>query len=189
MMKDGDGRPVPPVGSKAFSNFLTSGTYSDIQIKCEGQSFSCHRVVIAAKSPMFDAMLQNLMVEASSGTIEIRDMKASVLQAILEWIYKNKIETKDLKDDFDFAEDLIAAAKMYNMTRLKQICEDVLCDILAVDNVLTFLVIGDLHGAAKLKEQSLKMIVEKKKQIVNLEHWLEFIETYPKLTCEITKML
>ena len=189
MMKDGDGRPVPPVGSKAFSNFLTAGIASDLQIKCEGQSFSCHRLVVAANSPVLAAMLQSNMVEASSGTIEISDMKPSVLQAILEWIYKNRIETKDLKDDFDFAEDLIAAAKMYNMTRLKQICEDVLCDILAVDNVLTFLVIGDLHGAAKLKEQALKMIVEKKKQIVNLEHWLEFIETYPKLTCEITKML
>ena len=95
-------------------------------------------------------------------------MKPSVLKAVLDSIYKNKIDIKDLKDDSDFAGDLLAAAEMYNMSRLKHICEDAICDILAVDNVLTFLVIGDLHGAAKLKEKALKMIVEKK-EIANLE--------------------
>ena len=150
--------------------------------------FSCHRLVVAANSPVLAAMLQSNMVEASSGTIEISDMKPSVLQAILEWIYKNRIETKDLKDDFDFAEDLIAAAEMYDLSRLKQICEDVLCDILAVDNVLMTLVIGDRHGAAKLKEQALKISVEKKKEIVKLENWGEFMVTYPKLAVEMTRM-
>ena len=77
---------------------------------------------------------------------------------------------------------------MYNMARLKQICEDAICKILAVDNVLTFLVIGDRHGAAKLKEEALRMIVAKKKEIANLENWAEFVGTYPKLTVQITKM-
>ena len=100
-----------------FSNFLTSGTYSDLQIKCEGLTFSCHRVVVSANSPVFDAMLQNNMVEASSGTIEIRDMKPNVLKAILDCIYKNKIDIKDLKDDPDFVMESLAAAEMYNMAR------------------------------------------------------------------------
>ena len=84
--------------------------------------------------------------------------------------------------------DLLAAAEMYDLSRIKEICEDVLCDILAVDNVLTFLVVGDRHGAAKLKEQALKMSVEKKKEIVKLENWGEFVESYPKLAVELTKM-
>ena len=115
-----------------FSNFLTSGTYSDLQIKCADKTFSCHRVIIAAKSPVFDAMLQNNMVEASSGTIEVRNMKPSVLRALLDCIYKNKIDTDDLKEDPAFAGDLLAAAEMYDLTRLKQICEDAICDFLAV---------------------------------------------------------
>ena len=132
------------------------------------------------------------MVEASSGTIEIRDMKPSVLQAILDCIYQNKIDTNvlidDDADDPDFAMELLAAAEMYDMSRLKLICEEALCDILAVDNVLMSLVIGDRHGAAKLKAEALRMIIAKKKEIVNLENWGEFIKTYPELACEITKM-
>ena len=50
------------------------------------------------------------------------------------------------------------------------------------------LVIGDRHGAAKLKEEALGMIVEKKREVVNLENWIEFIKTYPELTLQITKM-
>ena len=171
-----------------FSHFFTSGTYTDLQIKCKDKTFSCHRVVVAAKVPVFNAMLQNNMVEASSGTIEIRNMKSSVLKAILDCIYKNKIDAKDLKDDPDFAMEILAAAEMYDMSRLKQICEEALCDILAVNNVLMTLAIGDRHGAAKLKEEALRMIVEKKREVVNLENWGEFIETYPKLTLQITKM-
>ena len=47
--------------------------------------------------------------------------------------------------------------------------------------------IGDRHGATKLKEEALKMIV-KKKEVVNLENWGKFIKTYPKLTLQFTKM-
>ena len=171
-----------------FSDFLLSGTYSDLQIKCQDQTFSCHRVVIAAVSPVFDAMLQNNMVEASSGTIEIRNMKPNVLKAVLECIYKNKIDAKNLKDDFNFARDLLAAAEMYDLTRLKQICEDELCDILAVNNVLMLLIVGDKHGASKLKEQALNLIAKRKKEVVNLEEWVEFVESYPKLTVQITRL-
>ena len=107
-------------------------------------------------------MLQSNMVEARSGIIEIRDMKPNVLKAILDCVYKNRIDTKDLKDDPDFAMELLAAADMYDLSGLKQICEDVLCDILAVDNVLKVLVVGGRHGVAKLKKQALKMINDNK---------------------------
>lgn len=116
-------------------------------------------------------------------------MKPRILNAVLEFIYSNMIETKKLRDDPDFAGDLLAAAEMYDMPRLKQICEDELCSILAVNNVLLLLEAGDTHRATKLKEKALKMIAEKFRDVVKLENWSDFVETYPKLTVEITKML
>ena len=102
-----------------MTNFLTTGNYSDIQLKCEDQTFNCHRVHLAGKFPVFDALLHIDMVVASSGCIEIRNMKPRILNAVLEFIYSNKIETKKLRDDPDFAGDLLAAAEMYDMPRLK----------------------------------------------------------------------
>ena len=35
--------------------------------------------------------------------------------------------------------------------------------------------IADRHGATKLKEKALKMIVEKKEQVENFDDWCKFI--------------
>ena len=51
------------------------------------------------------------------------------------------------------------------------------------------LVMADRYGAPKLKEKSLKIIVEKKKDIVKLDEWKKFVRAYPDLTVEITTML
>ena len=99
-----------------FSDFLTSGTFSDVQIKCENQKFNCHRLLLAAKSPVFKAMLQNNMAEARSGLIEVNDMKPSVLKALLEYIYMNTIKADMYtQDDPTFEVELLAAAEMYKL--------------------------------------------------------------------------
>ena len=48
---------------------------------------------------------------------------------------------------------------------------------------------ADRHSASKLKNKAIEMIVKKKKQVENLVEWSKFVETYPKLTVEIFKML
>ena len=60
---------------------------------------------------------------------------------------------------------------------------------MAVNNVLLLLEAGDTHRATKLKEKALKMIAVKFRDVVKLENWSDFVENYPKLTVEITKML
>ena len=78
---------------------------------------------------------------------------------------------------------------MYQLEKLKMIAEDELCDNLQLENVLELVVIADRHGATKLKDKALKLIVKKKEQVENFDDWCMFIGTYPKLTAEIFKML
>ena len=172
-----------------FSNFFLADFLADLKLTCGGQTFHVHRVLLAAASPYFQAMFQNEMIEANSGGIELREIKSDVLKTVLEFLYKNKIDLKDFKEDPDFAGDLLAAADMYQLKNLKRIAEDELCDNLQLENVLELVVIADRHGATKLKEKALKMIVEKKEQVENVDDWCKFIGTYPKLTAEIIKML
>ena len=61
--------PVPDSKGINFSNFFTSGNYSDVQIKCEDQTFNCR----LPSTQVLDTMLQNNMVMARSGLIEIRN--------------------------------------------------------------------------------------------------------------------
>ena len=39
-----------------LGNLYNSGTFSDVSVVCCGKSFSCHRNVLAARSPVFMAM-------------------------------------------------------------------------------------------------------------------------------------
>ena len=99
------------------------------------------------------------------------------------------MDVKVFKDDPDFAGDLLAAAEMYQLNKLKKIVEDELCDSLQLENVLELVVMGDMHGAPKLKEKALKLIAEKKKDIENLDNWRMFVKSHPDLTVELFKMV
>ena len=70
-----------------------------------------------------------------------------------------------------------------------RIVEDELSDTLQLENVFELLVVADRHSASKLKNKAIEMIVKNKKQVENLVEWSKFVETYPKLTVEIFKML
>ena len=172
-----------------FSHFFLTEFLADLEIKCEDQTFHVHRVLLAAASPYFLAMFQNDMTEASSRRIGLREIKPKVLKAALEWIYKSNLDVKVFKDDPDFAGDLLAAAEMYQLEKLKKIVEDELCGFLELENVLELVVMGDMHGAPKLKEKALKLIVEKKKEVKKLDDWKKFLKSYPDLTFEIIEML
>ena len=172
-----------------FSHFFDSEFLTDLQLKCEDETFHVHKVILAAASPYFEAMFQHDMTEARSGSIELREVKPNVIKTVLEWIYKNKLDVKDFKDDPDRAGDLLASAEMYQLDELKKIVEDELCDSLQLENVLELVVMGDMHGASKLKEKALKLIAEKKKDVEKLDDWKKFLKSYPDLTFEIIKML
>ena len=172
-----------------FSHFFLSDFLADLQLKCEEETFHVHKVILAAGSPYFQAMFQNDMTEARSGCIELREIKPNVLKTALKWIYTNKIDVKDFKDDPDFAGNLISTAEMYQLKKLKRIVEGELSDTIQLENVLEMLVIGDRYGATKMKEKALKMIAEKMKEVVKLDDWRKFIVAYPSLTFEITTML
>ena len=175
--------------SSDFSHYFLTDFLADLEIKCEDQTFYAHRVILSAASPYFQAMFQNDMVEACSRQIEMREIKPNVLKIALEWIYKNKLDVKVFKDDPNLAGDLLAAAEMYHLDKLKKIVEDELCGFLDLENVLELVVMGDMHGAPKLKEKALTLIVEKKKEVKKLDDWKKFLKSYPDLTFEIIEML
>ena len=157
--------------SSDFTRFFLTDYLADLQLKCEDQIFHVHRVLLAAASPYFQTMFQNDMTEARAGCIELREIKPKVLKTALKFVYESKIDVKDFKDDSDFSGELLAAAEMYQLENLKKIVEDELCGNLELENVLELVVMGDRHGASKLKEKALKLIVEKKKEVENLDDW------------------
>ena len=64
---------------------------------------------------------------------------------------------------------------------LKESCEEVLCRETNIETVLGMLVLGDRHGASKLKEVCVKFLVENCHTVVQQHGWKEMLEPYPAL--------
>ena len=62
---------------------------------------------------------------------------------------------------------LLEAADKYQLSELKEICEEMLCDNLTVDTCLECLVLADLHTAEDLKQAAIKFVVDHSEDFVD----------------------
>lgn len=154
---------------------------SDVQIKCEDQTFDAHQVILATRSPVFRAMFQAEMKEKDSRQLVIRDLKATVIPEMLKYIYTGSCCVKDEKPDMEEVSALLEAADKYQMDVLKEMCEKVLSSTLLIDNALQLLSLGDMHSAHDLKKNALDIIVNNAKKVTETEAWKDFAKSRPHL--------
>jgi len=97
-----------------------------------GQTFAAHRCVLAARSPVFSAELFGTMKESNTntaGVIHVDDMEAQVFKALLYFVYTDSLPKTKNTEEEDEEEDvmsqhLLVAADIYNLERLKLLCEE-----------------------------------------------------------------
>nr|TKV94019.1 hypothetical protein SEVIR_9G249800v2 [Setaria viridis] len=137
---------VPPADwPQHFRGLLLGGKGADVTFLVLGETFAGHRCVLAARSPVFDALLFGPMKEgtATESCIRIDDMLPQVFQSLLHFIYT---------DSATMAQHLLEAADRYDLQRLKLICEDKLCKHIYVTTVATTLALAEQHHCQGLKE-------------------------------------
>jgi len=65
-------------GTAGFQQMLADTQFTDAVVRAAGREWAVHRVVLAAASPVFQAMLGNAsMVEARTAVIELRDVESA----------------------------------------------------------------------------------------------------------------
>lgn len=171
----------PEKMSTDFNFLLESGQFSDVTIKCEGTRLSCHKVILGARSPVFNAMFIHNMTENQKKEIDIEDLDIETVRDMLKYMYAGKIDNLNTRSP-----RLLEAADKYQLSELKEICEEVLRLALDVDTCLECLVLADLHNAEELKDAAVKFVVE---------HSTEFVEqvdkfkSYPDLMAELFKAM
>ncbi|KAJ1697505.1 hypothetical protein LUZ63_006017 [Rhynchospora breviuscula] len=148
-----------------LGNLLDSGEGLDVTFEVDGEMFHAHRLVLAARSPIFKAELLGLMKEARIRSIVIEDMKAPVFKAMLHFIYRDSFSECELQGDGDskqdsvfLAEHLLVAADRYGLDRLRLLCEEKLCNSLDIENVSTILVLAELLNCSQLKDACLEFL-------------------------------
>lgn len=120
----------------------------------DGKVLKCHKAILAARSPVIEAMFSNDMEEAQTNIVKIKDFSFETINQMLRYVYCKKISKLD-----KIAHDLIYAADKYQIDELKTICSDSLIMNLSADNVLQSLIIAEQLGEDVLFNHCLQFIV------------------------------
>lgn len=158
--------PVPPsdIGKK-FGQLLESNKGTDVNFEVDGEIFAAHKIVLAARSPVFRAQLFGPMKEKNMQCIKVEDIEAPVFKALLHFIYWDELlEMQELTGlnskgaSTLIAQHMLAAADRYGLERLKLLCEAKLCEDVAINTVATTLALAEQHHCLQLKAECLKFI-------------------------------
>ena len=170
-----------------LKSLLKKGNFADVSLVVEGVFIPAHMAVLAARSPVFQAMFEHDLVERAENKVEICDIKASVMQELLNFIYTDTAPNADL-----MAADLLIAAEKYDLGRLKLICEQILSRNLTVENVGETLRLADRHNANQLKEKCMYFIRTNADEVSKSLQWKDVARqesSMAMLDCYITSSL
>jgi speckle-type POZ protein len=164
---------------------------TDVSFDVDGESFSAHRLVLAARSPVFRAELYGSMAESKMASITIQEMGASTFRSMLHYMYHGSLPDAgkaDVSSTMAEYQRLLAAADRYGVERLKKICEDKLCvNSITVDNVVSTLELAERHVCPKFKASCLDFLSdgENLKMVATTDEYFNLMQSVPSVLVEV----
>ncbi|RLM61739.1 BTB/POZ and MATH domain-containing protein 2-like [Panicum miliaceum] len=162
--------PVPATMTNVASEAKVPAT--DVTYSVGGQLFHAHKVVLATRSPVFEAQLfggPTSTAEAShapaAAVVEVDDMRPDVFEALLHYIYTGTLPATEGEagDDEDASHQmmrhLLVAADRYDLEGLKLQCEGELARTLGEGNMAEMLAFADDHYCSTLKDACVGFMV------------------------------
>ncbi|GLT89082.1 hypothetical protein SLE2022_070820 [Rubroshorea leprosula] len=157
--------PVPPSEmGQGFKEMLESEVGCDMVFQVGDETFKAHKLILAARSPVFSAQFFGLVGDPPNlDAVVVKDIEPSIFKAMLLFIYTDKLPdvhevtgSTSMCTSTNMVQHLLAVADLYNLDRLKLLCESKLCEELNADTVATTLALAEQHHCTQLKSICLK---------------------------------
>lgn len=164
-----------------YERLLTEECFNDATIKIKDKDYPVYKGILAARSPVFDAMFRNNMIENATNVVNITDISQEVFEDMLLYIYSGKIKNPNL------AYELILVADKYDLKGLKDICGAILCEQLSKDTAIKMLILAHTHNVDILKKKALEFIKVNARysEVKNSEIWNVLISFHADLMAEM----
>jgi len=168
-----------------FQQLFCNKSLCDVIIDVQGQTFEAHKLILAARSPVFHVMFQSDLIEKRTNTLEIQDIEPDVFQEVLHFIYTDNVEKLD-----ELASALVAAADKYMLDLLKTRCEESLARNVTVENCSELLILAHLHSAQGLLKVTLDFVRCHSFQVAASPNWQKLLNSaHPQLFRDISMAL
>jgi len=150
--------PVPPSTLQHdLRQMFNNEVSSDIQLAVEGgegKLIYAHRVLLAARSETFKAMLQAQFSESNQKLVIVKDISHDILSWVVEYLYTDSVAIDEKN-----VVDLFVGADRFQVMRLRSQCENFLLRSIDEDNVCHVLELADRVNASELRHFCMNWIL------------------------------
>ncbi|XP_049769873.1 TD and POZ domain-containing protein 1-like [Schistocerca cancellata] len=169
--------------TEALAALLDGGEGSLVTLVAGETRVAAHRAVLAAASPVFQAMFAHDMLEASCGQVSIDDVEGPVLRLLVAYTYT--LQAPQLPDT---AAQLLSAADKYGLSALKAACERQLISQLAVETAAATAVTAVRHSCPDATRAAVAFIKDHL-QVMATRGWADAVLEYPQEVNEVIRLL
>ncbi|KAJ4448640.1 hypothetical protein ANN_00030 [Periplaneta americana] len=141
------------LGFPIMEEIRRQGKLCDVTLKVDDQSFSAHRIVLAATIPYFNAMFTHDMVESKQRDITIQGIEAVALEALINFAYSGRVIL-----DNNNVQSVMVGASFLQLHKVRDACADFLKRRFHPNNVLGIRSFADTLGCTPLVEEADKYI-------------------------------
>ena len=155
-----------------FGNLFNQSEYSDIELVVESEHFYGHRIILAARSEYFRALLYGGLRESQQDnhTIEIKECKSAAFKMLLLYMYTGRISL--LKEKEEILLDLLGLVHQYGFQQLETSLSIYLKSILSLKNVCTIYDTACLYHLKNLKQHSAQFIDNHANELIKTNEFL-----------------
>ncbi|CAA6653783.1 unnamed protein product [Spirodela intermedia] len=168
-----------------FGMLLDNQEGSDVVFDVAGEKFHAHKLVLAARSPIFRSEFFDSPGDDESEVV-ISDLDPKVFKAMLHFIYTDTLLEEDLASSnipsTSFISDSLTAKLLAPL-----LCESYLCKDISVNSVASTLALADRYHALELRAVCLKFAAENLAAVMRSTGFEYLKENCPSLQSELLK--
>jgi len=171
--------------SQMFSNaglsnleLLQTGELSDYRLECDGTVAQVHKIILAAKSPVFRRIIKLEPIKRV-----VRDVDSFTLRMLLHFIYTGTVELRDINPDTIMK--LVSAANIYQVDFLKEGLQASMATNITEDTAVDYLIYSDELQLLDLKKVVNKFICSKAKVMKGRTDFKTKLSQHPHLIIDL----
>uniref|UniRef100_F1KWU4 BTB/POZ domain-containing protein 9 n=1 Tax=Ascaris suum TaxID=6253 RepID=F1KWU4_ASCSU len=154
-----------------IGTLYNSADCSDVMLKVEGVVFPAHRVILAARSEYFRALLFNGMRETRDSEVELVDTPVNGFKMLLKYIYTGKLSLSSLKEELVL--DILGLAHKYGFSELELSISEYLKAVLNVRNMCTVYDAAHLYSLRSLSDVCLNFADKHASEVLSTQGFLQ----------------
>uniref|UniRef100_A0ACD5W6Y1 Uncharacterized protein n=1 Tax=Avena sativa TaxID=4498 RepID=A0ACD5W6Y1_AVESA len=184
--------PPPPSLGRDIRRLREEKWWPDVTFSVDETKIQAHRLVLAMRSPVFAAEFRADMKEKTMRCIKVVDMSTRTFRAMLHFIYADELpKPKTGACRVAMARDLLVAADLYDLERLRLMCENILSENIDTSNVMaTLMLVHNRHSCHRLEASCVEYMAsgpDVYEAMEATEEYKELDKTCPSFINEITK--